>query len=193
MSVRHQVLHQFGSLWVRGVIKHPLGPHLTPGCPLAPLNLLKVPTEITWRSYYSLTPWIALLCFALLWIMGELAGEGLWLLAFESGGTWHVTGDISHETGDRWHECLLYAGYFLYLWFVPESAPRQIQSMTRGRGQDEEMGGEEKRKEMENREENKREWPDHVHNIIFLKPYLRNNTIKKIPFTGDTEYLYRGA
>ena len=47
MPVRHQVWHQFGSLWVRGVIWHPLGPHLTPGWPLAPLNLLKVPTEIS--------------------------------------------------------------------------------------------------------------------------------------------------
>ena len=50
---RHQVWHQFEvwhpfwSLWVRGVHWRPVGPHLTPGCPLAPLNLLKVPTEIT--------------------------------------------------------------------------------------------------------------------------------------------------
>ena len=62
MSLRHQVWHQFGSLWVRGAHWRPLGPHLTPGCPLAPLNLLKVPTEITWRSYDGLTPWIASLC-----------------------------------------------------------------------------------------------------------------------------------
>ena len=34
-------------LWVRGVHWHPLRPHLTPGCPLTPLNLLKVPTKIT--------------------------------------------------------------------------------------------------------------------------------------------------
>ena len=62
MSVKHQVWHQFWSILVRGVQCRPLGPHLTPGCPLAPLNLLKVPTEITWRSYDSLTPWIASLC-----------------------------------------------------------------------------------------------------------------------------------
>ena len=47
LHVRHQVWHQFGGLWVRGVHWRPLGPHLTPGCPLTPLNLLKVPTEIT--------------------------------------------------------------------------------------------------------------------------------------------------
>ena len=33
-----------------------LGPHLTPGCPLATLNRPKVPTEITQRSYDSLAP-----------------------------------------------------------------------------------------------------------------------------------------
>ena len=48
LHVRHQVWHQFGGLWVRGVHWRPLGPHLTPGCPLTPLNLLKVPTSITW-------------------------------------------------------------------------------------------------------------------------------------------------
>ena len=48
LHVKHQVWHQFGGLWVRGVHWRPLGPHLTPGCPLTPLNLLKVPTEITW-------------------------------------------------------------------------------------------------------------------------------------------------
>ena len=48
LNIRHQVWHQFGGLWVRGVHWHPLGPHLTPGCPLTPLNLLKVPTEIPW-------------------------------------------------------------------------------------------------------------------------------------------------
>ena len=48
LHVRHQVWHQFGGLWIRGVHWRPLGPHLTPGCPLIPLNLLKVPTEITW-------------------------------------------------------------------------------------------------------------------------------------------------
>ena len=48
LHVRHQVWHQFGGLWVRGVHWHPLGPHLTPGCPLTPLNLLKVPTKIPW-------------------------------------------------------------------------------------------------------------------------------------------------
>ena len=59
MSVRHKMQHQFGCIWVRGVYCRPLEPHLIPGCPAAPLNLLKVPTEITWRSYDSLTPWIA--------------------------------------------------------------------------------------------------------------------------------------
>ena len=48
LHVRHQVWHQFGGLWVRGVHWRPLGPHLTPGCPMTPLNLLKVPTEIPW-------------------------------------------------------------------------------------------------------------------------------------------------
>ena len=48
LHVRHQVWHLFGSLWVRGVHWHHLGPHFTPGCPLAPLNLLKVPTDIPW-------------------------------------------------------------------------------------------------------------------------------------------------
>ena len=59
MSVRHKVQHQFGSLWVRGVHCRPLEPDLIPGCPPAPLNLLRVPTEITRRSYDSLTPWNA--------------------------------------------------------------------------------------------------------------------------------------
>ena len=40
LHVRHQVWHQFGGPWVRGVHWHPLRPHLTPGCPLTPLNLL---------------------------------------------------------------------------------------------------------------------------------------------------------
>ena len=48
LHVRHQVWHQFGSLWVRGVHLHPFKPHLTPSCPLTPLNLLKVPTKFPW-------------------------------------------------------------------------------------------------------------------------------------------------
>ena len=35
-SLRHQVGHQFGSLWVREVLWHPLGPYLTPGAPWPP-------------------------------------------------------------------------------------------------------------------------------------------------------------
>ena len=36
---------QFGSIWVRGVHCHPLGPHLTPGCPLTPITSLRCPLK----------------------------------------------------------------------------------------------------------------------------------------------------
>ena len=39
----------------------------------------------------------------LLWIMGESAGKGLWLLALVTGGRWHLTCDTSHVTCHTWH------------------------------------------------------------------------------------------
>ena len=48
LHVRHKVWHQFGSVLVRRIHWHPLGLNLTHGCPLTPLNLLKMPAEIPW-------------------------------------------------------------------------------------------------------------------------------------------------
>ena len=39
---------------------------------------------------------------SLLWIMGESAGEGLWLLALVTGGSWHVTCDTWHVICQTW-------------------------------------------------------------------------------------------
>ena len=38
---------------------------------------------------------------SLLWIIGESAGEGLWLLAIVTGGRSHATGGRCHATGGK--------------------------------------------------------------------------------------------
>ena len=54
-------------------------------------------------------PWL-IRAVGQLWIMGESAGDGLWVLALVTGGRWHltcdtwnVTCDMSPVTCDSWH------------------------------------------------------------------------------------------
>ena len=100
LHIRHQVWHQFGSLWVRGVHWHPLEPHLTPGCPLTRLNLLKVPAKIPWfrnvSKASSVTPIL------------KPRGQGSSLAPLRTTfDTWLAPGPLKPPEGAHWNHLIL--------------------------------------------------------------------------------------
>ena len=55
---------------------------------------------------------------SILWIIGESAGEGLWLLALVKAGRHHVTGVRWHVTCDKWHVTSHVSYAICELWHV---------------------------------------------------------------------------